>query len=93
MRACMPYRRVVIERLQWIYYLPGQLLGYTHNRGDEVNVDDAEASVVRFIYLLALSGKSSTDICRILMDYSMLSPGQSQRWEPLTIRSILKNEK
>ena len=89
----MPYRRVVIERLQWIYYLPGQLLGYTHNRGDEVNVDDAEASVVRFIYLLALSGKSSTDICRILMDYSMLSPGQSQRWEPLTIRSILKNEK
>ena len=72
---------------------PIQLLGYTHDRGDEVNVDDAEASVVRFIYLLALSGKSSTDICRILMDYSMLSPGQSQRWELHTIRSILKNEK
>ena len=68
-------------------------MGYTHDRGDEVNVDDAEAGVVRFIYLLALSGKSSTDICRILMDYSMLSPGQSQRWEPHTIRSILKNEK
>lgn len=60
---------------QGIYYLPGRLLGYTHNRGGEIQVDEVGAKVVRFIYLLALSGKSSTDICRILMDYSVSSPG------------------
>lgn len=78
---------------QGIYYLPGRLLGYTHNRSGEIQVDEVGARVVRFIYLLALSGKSSTDICRILMDYGVSSPGQRQRWEPATVRSILKNEK
>lgn len=78
---------------QGIYYLPGRLLGYTHNQGGEIQVDEVGARVVRFIYLLALSGKSSTDICRILMDYGVSSPGQRQRWEPATVRSILTNEK
>lgn len=77
---------------QGIYYLPGRLLGYTHNRCGEIQVDEVGARVVRFIYLLALSGKSSTDICRILMGYSVSSPGHRQRWEPATVRSILKNE-
>lgn len=78
---------------QGIYYLPGRLLGYTHNRCGEIQVDEVGARVVRFIYLLALSGKSSADICRILMDYGVSSPGQRQRWEPATVRSILTNEK
>ena len=75
---------------QGIYYLPGQLLGYTHDRSGKVTVDDAAARVVRFIYLLALSGKSSTDICRFLMKYGIPTPGLRQRWEPATVRSILK---
>ena len=78
---------------QGIYYLPGRLLGYTHDWGGEIQVDEAEARVVRFIYLLALSGKSSTDICRVLVEYGVSSPGQRQQWEPATVRSILKNEK
>lgn len=78
---------------QGIYHLPGLLLGYQRSQDGEIQVDEAGAKVVRFIYLLALAGKSSTDICRILMDYSIPSPGQSQRWEPHTVRSILKNEK
>ena len=78
---------------QGIYHLPGLLLGYQRSPVGEIHVDEAGARVVRFIYLLALAGKSSTDICRILMDYGILSPGQSQRWEPHTVRSILKNEK
>ena len=78
---------------QGIYHLPGLLLGYQRSPVGEIQVDEAGARVVRFIYLLALAGKSSTDICRILMDYGILSPGQSQRWEPHTVRSILKNEK
>lgn len=78
---------------QGIYYLSGRLLGYTHNRGGEIQVDEVVAKVVRFIYLLALSGKSSTDICRILMDYGVSSPGQRQWREPATVRSILTNEK
>ena len=78
---------------QGIYHLPGLLLGYRRSLVGEIQVDEAGARVVRFIYLLALAGVSSTDICRILMDYGILSPGQGHRWEPHTIRSILKNEK
>ena len=78
---------------QGIYHLPGLLLGYQRSPVGEIQVDEAGARVVRFIYLLALAGKSSTDICRILMDCGTPSPGQSQRWEPHTVRSILKNEK
>ena len=78
---------------QEIYHLPGLLLGYQCSQDGEIQVDEAGARVVRFIYLLALAGISSTDICRILMDYGIPSPGQGHRWEPHTIRSILKNEK
>lgn len=78
---------------QGIYHLPGLLLGYRRSLDGEIQVDEAGARVVRFIYLLALAGKSSTDICRILMDCGIPSPGQSQQWEPHTVRSILKNEK
>ena len=78
---------------QGIYHLPGLLLGYQRSQDGEIQVDEARARVVRFIYLLALAGKSSTDICRILMDYGIPSPGQGHRWEPHTVRSILKNEK
>lgn len=94
--------RSISENVKWavrhryaqgIYHLPGQFLGYRRGRDGEIQIDEAGVKVVRFIYLLALAGKSSTDICRILMEYGILSPGQSQRWEPNTIRSILKNEK
>ncbi len=78
---------------QGIYHLPVQLLGYTRSPDGTAQIDAAGTKVVRFIYLLALAGKSSTDICRILMDYGIISPGQSHRWKPQTIRSILKNEK
>lgn len=94
--------RSISENVRWavrhryaqgIYHLPGLLLGYQRGPVGEIQVDESGARVVRFIYLLALTGKSSTDICRILMDCGIPSPGQSQQWEPNTIRSILKNEK
>ena len=78
---------------QGVYHLPGQLLGYCRSPEGEIKIEETGARIVRFIYLLALAGKSSTDICRILMDYNIQSPGKSFRWEPNTIRSILKNEK
>ena len=78
---------------QGIYHLPGLLLGYQRSPVGEIQVDEAGARVVRFIYLLALAEKSSTDNCHILMDYGIPSPGQGHRWEPHTVRSILKNEK
>ncbi len=94
--------RSISENVTWavrhryargIYHLPGQLLGYTRSQDGVPQIDEVGAKVVRFIYLLALAGKSSTDICRILMDRGILSPGQSERWEAHTVRSILKNEK
>ena len=78
---------------QGIYHLPGLLLGYRRSLDGEIQVDEAGARVVRFIYLLALAEKSSTDICRILMEYNISSPGESKVWESKTVRSILKNEK
>lgn len=78
---------------QGIYHLPGLLLGYQRSQDGEIQVDEAGAGVVRFIYLLALAGISSTDICRILMEYNIPSPGESEVWESKTVRSILKNEK
>lgn len=95
-------RRSISENVKWairhryaqgVYHLPGQLLGYTCSPDGEIQIDEAGAGVVRFIYLLALAGKSSTDICHILMNHDILSPGRSHRWEPNTVRSILKNEK
>ena len=94
--------RSISENVKWavhhryaqgIYHLPGQLLGYFHSPEGEIQIDEAGVKVVRFIYLLVLAGKSGTDICRILMDYDTRSPRKSFRWEPNTIRSILKNEK
>lgn len=79
--------------VQGIYHLPGQFLGYRRNPEGEIKIEETGERIVRFIYLLALAGKSSTDICRILMDYNIQSPGKSLLWEPNTIRSILKNEK
>lgn len=79
--------------VQGIYHLPGLLLGYRRSLDGEIQVDEAGARVVRFIYLLALAEKSSTDICRILMEYNISSPGESKVWESKTVRSILKNEK
>lgn len=78
---------------QGIYYLSGRLLGYQRSPVGEIQVDEAGARVVRFIYLLALAGVSSTDICRILMEYNIPSPGESEVWESKTVRSLLKNEK
>ncbi len=94
--------RSISENVKWavrhryaqgIYHLPVQLLGYTRSQDGAAQIDEAGAKIVRFIYLLALAGKSSTDICRILMDRGILSPGQSEKWESHTVRSILKNEK
>jgi len=75
-----------------IYHLPANFMGYGKSPQGEVLILEEEARIVRFIYLLALAGKSSTDICRILMDYGIPTPGQGHRWEPHTVCSILKNE-
>ena len=94
--------RSISENVKWavrhryaqgIYLLPGQILGYCRSPEGEIKIEETGARIVRFIYMLALAGKSSTDICRILMDYNIQSPEKSFRWEPNTIRSILKNEK
>lgn len=78
---------------QGIYHLPGLLLGYQRSQDCKIQVDEAGARIVRFIYLLALVGISSTDTCRILMEYNIPSPCGSEVWESKTVRSILKNEK
>lgn len=44
---------------QGIYHLPGLLLGYQRIQDGEIQVDEAGARVVRFIYLLALAGKAA----------------------------------
>ncbi len=78
---------------QGIYYFHGRHIGYTSNAAGDIVIEEAGARVVRFIYLLAMAGKSSTEIARILMERGILSHRQCQRWESNTVSSILQNEK
>lgn len=75
------------------YLIPGLLLGYQHDADGEIHIVESEAQIVRFIFLLTLTGKSSTDICRILKSYGIPTPNNKEVWQPQVIRNILHNEK
>ena len=73
-----------------IYNAPfGQFLGY--DRGFVIN--EKEARVVRFIYMLALEYYSPSNIARLLMDFNIPSPSGKKVWQISTVESILTNER
>ena len=77
------------------YIVPfAHFLGY--DRGAEKGefvINEKEARVVRFIYMLALEHYATTHIARLLMDWNIPTPGGKKVWQTKTISSILHNEK
>ena len=77
------------------YIVPfAQFLGY--DRGSEKGefvINENEARVVRFIYMLAFEYYSPSNIARLLMDLNIPTPSGKKIWQTTTAESILSNEK
>ena len=77
------------------YTVPfAHFLGY--DRGTEKGefvINEAEARVVRFIYMLTFEYYAPSHIAQLLTDMHIPSPGSKDTWYCKTIISILKNEK
>ena len=77
------------------YIVPfAQFLGY--DRGAEKGefvINEKEARVVRFIYMLAFEYYSPTNIARLLIKLNIPTPGGKKIWQSSTVDSILANEK
>lgn len=70
-----------------------QFLGYRRGKTGNMLIDKNEAKVVRFIYMLALEGRSTTDICKVLMNCGIQTPAKKDEWQANVVLSILTNEK
>lgn len=93
--------RSISENVKWglrhryskgIYHISYSLLGYAENKRGRIVIDESEARIVRFIYMLALSGKSCNHIAQILTAYDVPSP-RNTTWCNTVVASILQNEK
>lgn len=77
------------------YTVPfAQFLGY--DRGAEkceFVINEHEARIVRFIYMLALEYYSPNSISKLLMELEIPSPSGKTVWQTSTVESILANEK
>ncbi len=77
------------------YIVPfAHFLGY--DRGAEKGefvINEKEARVVRFIYMLAFEYYSPTNIARLLIKLNIPTPGGKKIWQSSTVDSILANEK
>ncbi len=78
-----------------IYTVPfAQFLGY--DRGAEkceFVINEQEARIVKFIYMLALEYYSPNLIARLLMELNIPTPSGKKVWQTSTVQSILSNEK
>ena len=77
------------------YTVPfAHFLGY--DRGAEkceFVINEHEARIVRFIYMLALEYYSPNSIAKLLMKLEIPSPSGKKVWQTSTVESILANEK
>ena len=63
------------------------------NKGDPPVVNEEQAKLVRRIYNLFMSGKTTGGIAKILTEENIPTPSGKHVWQPTTIESILRNEK
>lgn len=68
-------------------------LGYKRGKNGEFVVDVKQAKIVRELYLLFLQGFSVSQICKLMEEKGIPSPGGKMRWHWGTVNSILSNEK
>ena len=77
------------------YTVPfAHFLGYDRGieKGEFV-INEHEARIVRFIYMLALEYYSPNSIATLLMELEIPSPSGKKVWQTSTVESILANEK
>ena len=77
------------------YTVPfAQFLGYDKgkNKGEFI-INESEAKVVRFIYMLAFEHYPMSGIARLLQKLNVPSPSGNNNWQVCTVESILRNEK
>ena len=68
-------------------------LGYEKGKDGFPKIVESEAEIVRRIYSMFISGKTTGAIARILTDEGISTPAGKTKWQSTTIRSILTNEK
>ncbi len=70
-----------------------RLYGYNLREDGTPCIDEEKAAVVQFIFQRYKLGDSPRIIAGKLDEKSILNPSGGQKWEPATIKAILKNEK
>ena len=66
---------------------------YKDNETGKIMIDKDQAETVRLIYGEFMKGKTSSGICKELMERGILTPAGKKEWRKGTVDSILKNEK
>lgn len=75
------------------YHLPNNLFGYSTNSNKEPIIIEEQAYWVRKMYKLYLDKVPVHQIVKMLEENNVLTSTGKTKWNPTTIRSILKNEK
>jgi site-specific DNA recombinase len=70
-----------------------RFIGYDKDENGELVINKDEAKIVRRIFHLYLSGKSGTQIARLLTKENIKTLTGNDKWRSTTILNILKNEK
>ena len=70
-----------------------RFLGYDRGPDGNLVVNPEQATLVKRIYGMFLTGMSPALIARILTEEKIPSPGSKEKWNASCIRSILSNEK
>lgn len=71
----------------------GQFLGYDRGPDGKFKINEEQAEVVKLIYSLFLQGKSPNNICTILTEQGIPTPGGKTKWGDQCVAGILQNEK
>jgi site-specific DNA recombinase len=70
-----------------------RFLGYDKDKNGNLVINESEASIVRKIFTLYLSGKSSGEIAKILTKEGIKTVTGKDKWRSSSVNYILKNEK
>lgn len=76
-----------------VYVQTNGMLGYKKGKNGEIEIDEAEAEVIRFIFSSYISGKSMTQIAEELDAKGIKTAKGKSHWGSGQIRNILRNEK
>ena len=75
-------------------YLPHKnFIGYKYDENKNIIIDKDTEWVVKLIYKEFMSGRTFRQICKILEEKGVKTPGGKYKWSETTVRSILRNEK